>query len=646
MASVCRSAIGLAIAAIAVAGPRAPHESRAQAASEQAARPGTYRSPIDLALSPDGRTLYATDHSAGNVSILDTVANAKRGEIGLRGKPTGIALSADGATLYVAEDRAGTVAVIDTSRGEVTTRIPAGKWPVALAVAHGMKRLYVGNKDNHTVSVFDVSQTPARLIKHIPVVREPTCLAVTPDERYVVVANLLAYGPGTDPELSAVVSLIDNETLAPSATVKLPSGSTMVQGLCISPDGKWAYVVHTLGKFHLPITQLRDGWVNTFALSVIDIAKGTRRVTVLLDELTRGAADPHSIVISADGRRLWISHAGVHEVSTVEIGLIHELLDGKLPKALASLKAGALPNIWVRIQKDPKAIVELENHLTALYIADAIRRVPSGGNGPRGLALSANGKKLFVANYFSGQVTVLDADSGRTLDRISLGPQPEPDAIRRGQFVFHDANRAYQRWHSCSTCHANEGHVDGLRWDFMIDGAGNGKDTHSLIRLDKTEPMTWRGLFPSAKERTRAGLASTNMLIPSEADADDLFAYLTSLRPVPSPHLTPEGTLTQAAQRGKALFEDKAGCLRCHPAPYFTDKKMHNVGVTSDSDADDRYDTPSLLEAYRTAPYLHDGRALTIKDIFTGHNERALHGEAHELSDQESDDLVAYVLSL
>ena len=43
----------------------------------------------------------------------------------------------------------------------------------------------------------------------------------------------------------------------------------------------------------------------------------------------------------------------------------------RCPEDLASLKDGTQPNVWVRIQNDPRAITELENDLTALYIAGA-----------------------------------------------------------------------------------------------------------------------------------------------------------------------------------------------------------------------------------------------------------------------------------
>ena len=648
MKSLTGKSVSLVMALIVVAGTNltAPCGRHVLGEDPPVSDSETYRSPIGLAVSSDGATLYATDRTGGCVVILDTGNKAKRGEIALRGRPQGVALSADDSTLFVAEHGAGTVAVIDTARREVTSRIAVGKWPAAVAVAEKTGRLYVCNQDNHTVSVIDLAEPPGKPIANIPVIREPSSIAVTPDERYVVVTNLLTHGVGTDPKLAAEVSIIDAANLTVSENVKLPPGSSMVKGVCLSPDGNWAYLVHGLGRFNLPITQLERGWVNTFALTIIDMAEGERLATILLDDLTQGAADPHSVVCSNDGTRLWISHAGVHEISMIDIGRVHELLAGNVPEDLAELKDGTRPNIWVRIQQDRSQIAELENDLTALYIAGAIRRAPSGGKGPRGIALSPDNTTLLVANYYSGSVAILNADDGNLEDIISLGPQVEPDSVRRGELIFHDATHAFQRWHSCTSCHANEGRVDGLRWDFMSDGIGNAKDTISLVNLHKTEPMNRRATVDSALTCTRGGLESTNMLVPTDQEVVDLYAYLTSLQPVPSPHLTPEGGLTKIAQQGKALFEGNAGCVKCHPGPYFTDRKMHNVGVLSPNEPDGRYDTPSLIEAYRTAPYLHDGRALTLKDVLTVHNKDHKHGKTESLTEEEIDALVAYLRSL
>ena len=606
----------------------------------------TYRSPTSLTVSPDGKSVYVTDNTAACVEVLDAVKKAKRGQIALRGEPQNAVLSADGATLYVAEYGAGSVAVIDTSKLAVTSRIAVGKWPTAIALAAKANRLYVCNQDDHNVSVINLAQSPPETICKIAVTREPSDVAISADEKRLVVANLLPNGVGTDPKLSAEVSIIDTAKLAVSSTIKLPPGSTLVRGLCLSPDGKRAYVVHGLGRFNLPITQLERGWVNTFAMSIIDVEKSKRTATMLLDDLTQGAADPHTVVCSADGKRLWISHSGVHEVSMINIGLVHELLTGKVPDSLASLKDGSQDNIWVRISKDPSVIGELENDLTALYIAGAIRRAKTGGKVPQGLALSPDNKTVFVGNYYSANVGVLDAESGKSLGTISLGAEAKADAVRRGELIFHDATRSFQRWHSCSSCHPNQGRVDGLRWDFLGDGIGNAKDTINLLYLHKTEPLNRRATLGTAREGAKNGLEGTHMIVPTEDAVDDLLAYLVSLRPRPSKYLTSDGKLSEAAGRGKALFEGKARCAKCHSGSEYTDKKMHNIGVLSSNEPDGRYDTPTLIEAWRTAPYLHDGRALTIKDVLTKHNVKNLHGKTKELSAQEIDDLVTYVLSL
>ncbi|MFV1968335.1 MAG: c-type cytochrome, partial [Pirellulaceae bacterium] len=252
----------------------------------------------------------------------------------------------------------------------------------------------------------------------------------------------------------------------------------------------------------------------------------------------------------------------------------------------------------------------------------------------------------FVANYYSGTIAVLNAETGKLQDTIELGPQPEPGPARRGESIFHDATHAFQRWHSCASCHPNQGRVDGLRWDFLRDGIGNGKDTPSLVLVDKTAPLNRLATRKDVRECALTSLTAGHMIVPTDEVVEDLRAYLVSLKPEPNPYLEPDGQRSAAAARGKVLFGGKAHCAGCHPAPYFTDKKMHNIGVLSRNEPDGRYDTPTLIEGHRTAPYLHDGRALTLKEVFTVHDEQGHHGKAHTLTDAELDDLVAYLRSL
>jgi cytochrome c peroxidase len=136
------------------------------------------------------------------------------------------------------------------------------------------------------------------------------------------------------------------------------------------------------------------------------------------------------------------------------------------------------------------------------------------------------------------------------------------------------------------------------------------------------------------------------MLVPTDDDVDDLHAYLVSLRPEPNPSLRAGGVLTEAARRGKIVFEGKAECSGCHPGPYFTDLKSHKVGTLDPTEPDAQYDTPALIEAYRTAPYLHDGRARTLREVLTKHNAGDQHGKTTGLTEQEITDLETYLLSL
>ncbi|MDP7290109.1 MAG: hypothetical protein QGH94_19155, partial [Phycisphaerae bacterium] len=498
-------------------------------------------------------------------------------------------------------------------------------------------RLYSCNRGDHTVSVVDLSE--CKEIRRIPVVRDPAFVTVSNDESKIVVTNFMPADAGTAPNPASIVSVINAKSMRQTAAVKLPRGSTMARGVWISPDGKWAYASHLLGRFDLPVTQLEQGWVHTAALSIIDLTKSTRLATVLLDDLTKGAPDPWAMVGSKDGDTLWISHRGVHEVSTIDIGGVHKLLAGDIPAELAEIKDAQRDNIWVRIRKDKRQIAELTEDLTAMKISKTLRRTPSGGKGPTGLALGPDGKKLYVANYYGASVGVLDTITSKLLNTISLGDEPKPDAVRRGEVFFHDATQCYQRWHSCASCHLDGGRTDGLTWDFLRDGIDNGKDVISLVYMQHTPPHNRLATRKNPWECMETGIVGSHFMEPAKSEVDDLLAYVKSLKPEPNPNIP---KFAAAAGRGKTIFYGKAKCGRCHSGPWFTDNKTHNVGIASVNEPDAQYDTPSLIEAYRTAPYYHDGRAATMKDALTKHDPKGLHGRLKGLTPKEIDDLTAY----
>jgi cytochrome c peroxidase len=94
------------------------------------------------------------------------------------------------------------------------------------------------------------------------------------------------------------------------------------------------------------------------------------------------------------------------------------------------------------------------------------------------------------------------------------------------------------------------------------------------------------------------------------------------------------------------VFE-RAGCAVCHPPGRFTDQRAYDVGTHRAFDRPgDTFDTPTLIELWRTAPYLHDGSAATVRDVLTTRNPKDQHGKTSHLTAQEVDDLYLYLLTL
>jgi cytochrome c peroxidase len=208
---------------------------------------------------------------------------------------------------------------------------------------------------------------------------------------------------------------------------------------------------------------------------------------------------------------------------------------------------------------------------------------------------------------------------------------------------FEGATLCYQHWQSCASCHP-DARMDALNWDLLNDGPGNPKNTKSMLLSHTTPPSMALGVRATAELAVRAGFVHILFNEPPEEVAAAIDAYLKSLRPVPSPHLV-EGRLSPLAERGRQLFHsERIACDRCHPAPLYTDRKAYDVGTRTHQDRIRHFDTPTLVEVWRTAPYLHDGRYPTIRELLVegqhGLNRRL------DLTDDEIDALVEFILSL
>ena len=273
-------------------------------------------SPTALAASPDGKVIYVACATANCVLCFDTAGRKVVNSIPMPESPMGLALSADGSELFVTcaapESR---VCLVDVSKAAIVETIPAGHTTMAPVPGLDGKTLYVCNRFNNNVGVIDL--VAKREVNRIAVQREPFAAAITTDGKFLLVANHLHSGRADRDYVAAVVSVID---LAAGRVVKelpLPDGSGSLKDIRVSPDGKYAAVIHVVSRYHQPTTNIYRGGINANALSIIDLGRMEFLDAVLLDDPRKGAANPWGLAWSADDKTLVVTHAGTHDISVI-----------------------------------------------------------------------------------------------------------------------------------------------------------------------------------------------------------------------------------------------------------------------------------------------------------------------------------------
>ncbi|MBI4582744.1 MAG: beta-propeller fold lactonase family protein [Planctomycetes bacterium] len=573
---------------------------------ENARQEPVYRSPNHICLSPDGRLAAVVNQSANSVSILEVRSRKVLEEISVGRHPSHAAFSPDGRRLYVSCLHEGSVDVVDLEQNRVLRSFQAGDEPYGVTVSADGRKLYVANSLSDTVSILDALSGCAQA--EIPTGRSPRFAVATPDGSRLIVAN----------GLSRSLSIIDLGAGRVVETRDLGRASILRQVAC-SPDGQWAFAAGILSHDETLPVQVERGWIHSNGIAVVDLARPGHRVTLLVDRLVAGASNPWGLVLSSDQRRLYVSLAGVHEIAIVD-----------LPAALRLVQETA-----------PEQVKALEENVEILERRKIARRVGSGGLGPRGLALSEPTGELLVANYFSDSIAVLDAASGEIRSVIPLGPPQEMTPWRQGELLFNDARITYQGWFSCASCHQEDATIDGLNWDLPNDGLGNSKNVKSLLDAHDTPPSMWSGVRTDMNAAVAAGQRFQGF-IPDPENNRSLMAYLGQPKRAPNPH---RGRNPESARRGEKIFF-RAGCDTCHPPPVYTDLRAHDLGLGTPDDYRSRFDTPSLRECYRTPPYLHDGRAKTLREIFIDHNPKNFHGRTRGLAAPEIEDLINFLKTL
>ena len=598
------------------------------AAGLQIAAQTKYLSPQQLIIHPEKQEIYILPKTARRIDIFDPASNKIKASVQLKNQPNGMSLNPHNQQLIVSSGAGtGQITVIDLNSYRIEKQIKAGH-SLYSPVIVSEDIIAVCDRFSGKVNFIDVHKE--KVIKSADVAREPIAAELDNQHNQLVVAHHLPDDAATDSIVSAELTFITIPDFTVSKQISLPNGSGSVKEIEISPCNRYAVVSHILARFIVHTTQLEQGWQNTNAISLIDLEKQEVYHTVLLDDVQHGAANPWALAFSEDGEKLLVTHAGTSELSIIDF-----------PALLKKLQ---------EYPTHPGHFYDYRDPANKLSFLHGIRkRVLLKGFGPRGICITGN--TIWIAHYYSDALEKLDEETFHS-NLIPLTEERSMTAERMGEYLFHSASLCFENWQSCSSCHP-DGRVDAYNWDLLNDGIGNPKNALSLLNSHRTPPAMSTGVRPSAEKAVRAGMQFIQFMEHDEANARAIDSYLKSLRPVSSPVLI-NGKLSAAAKRGKKIYKS-FGCSDCHPAPLFTNLKKYNVGThstfdfTSDEEGQPvpqtEFDTPTLIETWRTAPYLHDGRYRTLEELFLN-GKHGLQDIEKPLNEKKINNLVEYVKSL
>jgi DNA-binding beta-propeller fold protein YncE len=463
----------------------------------------------------------------------------------------------------------------------------------------------------------------------------PSGVAASPDGKSIYVTSrrtrIAPYGE----HLKTEITVLDDSTHRIKEFKTLRSAH-LIENVAFTPSGDLALVTLVRPKNFVPSIQVERGFIMNYGIGIIEQKPGGRTIQLLIDEPNQYYPDPFDIVVTPDNKRAFISSSGVNCISVINLDSVRSLINRSTPEML-------------------------ERYSNNLGISRRYmeKRIFTGAD-PKGMTLTSDGKLLYVAEQLEDKIAVINTETLEKVSEIDLRGPKKITVARRGKRLFASANHTFQNQFSCYTCHPDY-HEDGLVYNMAAKGMGrNLANTESLRDISETAPFKWTGINPSVYKqdgiRFATVLTRTEPFSYEELDAISSF-IMTGIPYPPNLENHPTVELTEMQMRGKAIFErtkDKHGniippenrCVTCHPAPYYTNKKMSDVGTLAATDDPTKFDAPHLNNIYASSPYLHDGRAATLEEIWTKYNPDDKHGVANDLSKMELNELVEYLKTL
>jgi mono/diheme cytochrome c family protein/DNA-binding beta-propeller fold protein YncE len=575
--------------------------------------------PVVLAREGDTTLAYVADEDASRIRVVDVDGLSELSALALPGRPAQLAILGDQRLVATLRDRNELAVLTGTGLPDaplaVAQRIPLPAEPIGLALAPGDRGLLVTSGWGHALTRLDVPGEPGRplaVARTWELAPEPRGVVVSDDGRFAFVSHAigqsleridLTTGEATPIRLAGLEETFEMEAMhQPRAACQ---GFALARS--IEPAGRIfaPQVLAMTGNLDEP-SEGYGGGGGGLEPEVFDVA--------VIDE-DRGRALGPSLVLRP----------------------LHRTGRCALPRAAATSARGSL--FVACLGED--AVIELDGAHVSPMTAERRRwSVPSG---PVGIAIDdAHDRAVVWSQYAHTLTTLVTRPAAPAIVRtVVLDTTPLPPPLARGRELFAAVSdrRISGTGQACESCHP-DGRQDALVWS-----SPNGPRQTPMLagRLAETGPYGWNGDAKDVARHLGQTFARLGGRGLRGADLDALIAYATSLR-APAP-AAPSGGAAAAAliAEGEAIFRSPdAQCASCHGEDGRTpDGVRHDVGSAAHGDLRRELDTPSLAFLAGSAPYYHDGRYATLRELLE--KSRGKMGQQRPLSPRELDALEAYL---
>lgn len=596
----------------------------------------------------------------------------------------------NGENIWTVNPDANTVSVVSQNELEKIAEIEVGDHPIGLDItANG--NVWVLNRDSWNISVLEGSTFSSTQIIPLPYASQPVSILFDHSKNYAYISlQATAQILKLDIDIGETVDILDLEEDENGLMPQLG-------GLALEADEQLLYV----SRF---ISNGKEGEIYEINLENFELEK---IITLAHDAGPDGTQNSRGIpnylknlVISPDGTALWtpskkdnIQRGGYRDgnslthdqtvrsiVSYIDLDPKSEDIQKRIDFDNSDRGHQAVFNdlgdlLFITLPSNNEVVI------IDVYEGKELARLITAHT-PEGCFIDDATGQLYVHNFLSRSLSVFDIRpliSGeglaKLIDHIPLVSQePLSPAVLKGKQLFYNASSLKLNasgYMSCASCHLDGTH-DGNTWDMTSLGEGLRNTIDLRGRAGTTHGrLHWTANFDEVHDFENQirllgdgiGLMNDEDFLETHStlgkskeglseDLDHLSAYVSSLDQFPpSPFRNQDGTLTEDAEFGKIIFQQQ-GCANCHSGSIFTDSPsgvLHDIG-TNESSSGSRldkilpgFDTPTLRGIWQTAPYLHDGSANTLEEVFLNRNPNDAHAIISDLSADDFDKLISYL---